>query len=109
MAEEFKFPKYFEKCPICGCPDTTCRLAYKQEVVEKKRGPDAFASSEKRPTPLIDPRKATLVTPVLVEHFDTCAKCGLRYCTKAEITQGKIGTIPGMKGQGFQQGDPRFS
>ena len=95
MKEEIQFPIIFLVCPYCGCPDTTCRLAYKQEVVDKGKGPDAFASSEKRAIPLQDPRSATLTVPTLVEHFDTCAGCGLRYCTKAEIQQAAIQLAPG--------------
>lgn len=107
---EAKFPMEFNKCPICGCPDTISRLAYKQEVVDKGKGPEAFASSEKRPIPLIDPQKATLSVPVLLEHYDTCARCGMRYCTKAEVITMGVGAFqqPGMKGFGFPQGDPRF-
>jgi len=93
------FPIEFNKCPICGCPDTVCRLAYKQEIVDKGRGPEAFASSEKRPVPLMDPRSAALAIPMLIEHLDTCARCGLRYCTKAEIAIGKVGMMPPGMGQ----------
>lgn len=110
---EAKFPMEFNECPICHCPDTVCRLAYKQEIVDKGRGPDVFASSLKQGIPLIDPRTATLVLPVLLEHYDTCAKCGLRYCTKAEITTGKIGMSPpggtGGKGFGFPPVKPSLS
>lgn len=106
-----KFPMEFNKCPICGCLDTTCRLAYKQEVVDKGKGPEAFASSEKRPVPLLDPRSAMLSVPALLEHYDTCARCGMRYCTKAEIVPMTIGVgqQPGMKPFNFPQGDPRHS
>ena len=93
MAEKSSFPLEFKKCPICGCPDTITRLAYKEEVVDKGRGSEAFMSPEKLMTPLVDPLKATLVLPVLVEHRDSCAKCGFRYCVKAEIVQGKIGAV----------------
>ena len=89
MAES-RFPIVFEKCPICGCGDTTCRLAYQEEVVDKGKGPEAFASSEKRLTPLVDVRSAMLTVPTLVEHYDNCAGCGFRYCTKAEIVNAGI-------------------
>ncbi len=94
-----QWPKEFNQCPICGCPDTVCRLAYQQEVVDKGKGPDVFASSERRGVPLTDPKTAALTVPTLVEHFDTCAKCGLRYCTKAEIQQAQIKIIPGRGSQ----------
>ena len=112
MEEEIKFPIEFKKCPNCGCPDTTYRLAYKQEIVDKGKGPEMFASSEKKAVPLIDPRSATLTVPMLLEHYDTCAKCGLRYCTKSEISIGKIGVIPpggNLKPFGFPQGKPGLS
>jgi len=96
-----EFPLLFPKCPNCGCTETTAQLAYDSEVVAKDRGPAAFASSEKRAVPLTDPMKAALVLPVLVEHYDTCANCGLRRCTKAEITQGKIGMAPLKKPPGM--------
>jgi len=104
---EKKFSIEFKQCPLCGCPDTTCRLAYKEEVVDKGKGPDAFASTEKKATPLIDPRKATLTLPVLVESYDNCAKCGFRYCTKSEVVDGKIGgMVPPGRGFGSPQGFP---
>lgn len=127
---EAKFPMEFNECPICSrrglnffkwlwhkllrkpyYTDTVCRLAYKQEIVDKGRGQDVFASSEKRAVPLADPRTATLVLPVLLEHYDTCAKCGFRYCTKAEITTGKIGMSPpgGTGAKGFGPGKPSLS
>ena len=95
MTEESRFPIEFKECPNCGCTDTVCRLAYKEEVVDKGKGPDVFASAEKKPMPLISPQIAVFTAPILVEHFDTCARCGLRYCTKAEIAQGKIEIRPG--------------
>ncbi len=105
MEEEIKFPIEFTKCPNCGCPDTTCRLAYKQEVVDKEKGPDVFVSSVRLAIPLGDPRSAMLTLPELLEHHDTCARCGLPYCTKAEITREPSGG----KGFGFPQGRPGLS
>lgn len=99
MAEKSRFPIIFEKCPNCGCTETTCRLAYKEEVVDKGKGPEAFASSEKRPIPLLDPRSSVLTVPTLVEHYDACAKCGLRYCTKAEIVNAGIRMQPPQPGK----------
>lgn len=103
MPKKVEFPILFEKCPSCGCKDTVTRLAYKQEVVDKDKGPDTFASFEKRPVPLIAP---TLMATLLVKHFDTCAGCGLYYCTKAEIVIAPVTAkkMPDMKQFGFQQG-----
>ncbi|MBU0778249.1 hypothetical protein KKF82_08325 [Patescibacteria group bacterium] len=112
MVKEIKFPIEFKLCPNCGCADTTCRLAYKQEIADKGKGPKMFASSEKKAVPLIDPRSATLTVPTLLEHYDTCAFCGLRYCTKAEIINAGITMQQSggnLKPFGFPQGKPGLS
>lgn len=109
MVEESKFPMVFNKCPICGCPDRICQLAYNEEV-KKGRAQESLASDVGRiMTPLNSPSKAILFVNVLVKHYDDCAKCGMRYCIKAEVVQGKIGMIPQQqKGFGFPQGDPKW-
>ena len=99
MTEEIQFPIEFKECPLCHCPDTVCRSAYKQAVVDKGKGPDVFASSEKKTVPLTNPMGAVLTVPTLVEHIDSCARCGHRYCTKAEIVEAQIRLERGFPGQ----------
>lgn len=73
----------FPVCPSCGSKDTVCRLACADERFISK---EAFVSLEKVFTPIQDASRVTtpLVRGILC-HFDVCATCGLRYCTRAEI------------------------
>ena len=83
------FPMEFEKCPVCHSKDTVCRLACADDSSIPK---GAFVSLEKVFTPIQDLNKITTPTVKgIVTHFDICAKCGTRYCTKAEI-----GSVPVM-------------
>ena len=79
-----EFPIEFPKCPSCGCKDTICRLACADEPSIPK---GTFVSLEKLATPIQDLNRITTPTvKAIISHFDICAKCGLRYCTKAETT-----------------------
>lgn len=72
----------FARCPACGSGETACRLGCEGE---KGIPEDAFVSLEKVISPLIDHRKAIgLTVPALIAHYDVCAKCGTRYCTRVE-------------------------
>ena len=77
-----EFPIEFVKCPNCGCKDTVCRLACTDEPSIPQ---DTFISLEKVFTPLQQPTQ--MLSPIakgILCHYDVCAKCGLRYCTRAE-------------------------
>ena len=77
------FPIEFVKCPSCGCKDTVCRLACADEPSIPK---GTFASLEKLAVPIQDLNKITTPTvKSILVHYDVCAKCGTRYCTRAEI------------------------
>lgn len=78
------FPLQFKKCRACGSRETVARLA----VAGEPFAPDGtFVSLEKKVTPLHDFAKISTPTiPVLVRHYDQCAKCGFDYCTRAEKT-----------------------
>jgi len=78
------FPIEFKKCPVCHSQETVCRLACDGESSIAK---DAFVSLDKTFTPIQDVTR--LLGPVvkgILCHFDVCSKCGMRYCTRAEIT-----------------------
>ena len=78
-----EFPIEFVKCPNCGCKDTVCRLACADEPSIPK---DTFVSLEKVISPF--QQSSSIIGPfikAIVCHYDVCAKCGLRYCTRAEI------------------------
>jgi len=78
------FPIEFPRCPVCHCADTVCRLACTDEPSIPK---GTFVSLDKVFTPIQDLNKITTPTVKgLLTHFDICARCGTRYCTKAEIT-----------------------
>ena len=82
-----KFPKEFKECPICNCKDTICRQACADEPSIPS---GTFVSMEKKMTPIQDLTKiSTPTTKIILRHYDTCAKCGFDYCTRAEKT-----TIP---------------
>jgi hypothetical protein len=89
---ESRFPIEFPKCPNCGSTETVTELAV-QEIEKRtgvKRG-GPFASFEKVLAPLVAPQKVTGVTlPMLLCHWDVCAGCGQRRCTKAEIIDAPI-------------------
>lgn len=81
-------PIEFEKCPVCHSKDTICRLVCADEPSIPK---GTFVSLEKLFTPIQDINRivAPMIKGILV-HFDICAKCGHRYCTKAEITSAPV-------------------
>ena len=83
-----EFPIEFEQCPQCGCKDTVCRLACADEPSIPK---GTFVSLEKLFTPIQDINKimAPMIKGIL-SYFDICAKCGTRYCTRAEITTAPV-------------------
>lgn len=98
MAEDYQFPIEFHVCPNCGCEETLTRLACR-EAKEKGTLPvDAFVSGQKVLTRLMGSGGPLGITvPALLRHYDTCARCGLDYCTRAE----KIDMpITGMKQTG---------
>lgn len=115
---EIKFPIEIKECPNCGCQDTMTRLAWLDEVQQDRVGEaskDLFTSAEKMAIPLIDPQRGVGISITgLILHYDVCAKCGTRYCTRAEKQTGPVQMKPppgGMKGFGSPMGpgDPRLS
>ncbi len=91
-----EFPIIFPKCPACGCPDTVARLACADDP---SVDPTAFASLEKLLVPIQDLSKLTTPTvKAFVVHYDVCAQCGTRYCTKAEIIFMPVRLAPGTPG-----------
>ncbi len=96
-----EFPKVFDKCPLCKCPETLCKLAWEEDVELGKisqASKDMFVSAEKIAVPLVDPKRGVaLSVTVLVYHYDVCAKCGHRYCIKAEKTTQPVQMQPGSQ------------
>lgn len=110
MAES-RFPIEFKKCPNCGSTETVAELAVQEaEKTKGVRRETPFASLEKVIIPLANPGKtAKLTLPMVVCHYDVCANCGLRYCTKAEIIDAPIKfSLPGQPppGMDFRGGRP---
>ena len=94
------FPIEFPKCPNCGCKDTVCRLACADEPSIPK---DTFVSLDKKITPIQDFTKiSTPTTKILLRHYDTCAKCGLDYCTRVDKTTMPTDTLMKMMGLNIQ-------
>ena len=94
------FPIEFSRCPHCHSKDTVCRLACADEPSIPK---DVFVSLEKRITPIQDFSKiSTPTTKVLIRHYDTCARCGIDYCTKVEKTTMPTDALMKMMGINIQ-------
>lgn len=91
-----ELPIEFSKCPNCNSKDTICRLACANDPSIPK---GTFVSLEKTVTPIQDANRFTIpaVKAILV-HYDVCAKCGTRYCTRAEMVSVPV-TIQGQPGQ----------
>ena len=76
------FPIEFPECPLCHFKDTVCRLGCADEPSIPK---GTFVSLEKVFTPFQESTQMlALVARGILCHYDVCAKCGHRYCTKAE-------------------------
>lgn len=76
----------FDRCPRCGCKDTVARKFVTEEVRKRAGWGDAFVSLEKVMTPLFNPQNPPIGNATgIVAHYDVCFKCGLRYCTRAEV------------------------
>ena len=84
MGKETVLPLTFPKCPVCGHDQTVTQIACADEP---SITPGTFVSLEKVVTPILQP--SSMLAPMikaLVVSFDVCAKCGTRYCTRAEKT-----------------------
>lgn len=96
--QESRFPLEFKQCHDCGCPDTVSRLAWLEECRKGKiseESKDLFTSLERILMPLIDPKRGVgLTATILIAYYDVCAKCGRRYCTKAETQTGPVQVQP---------------
>lgn len=97
-----KFPFEFKECPVCRCPDTVCRMVGEEMKKKGKIPKEAFFSMEKTITPLAT-SALQVASPALLSHYDVCAKCGIRYCTRVDkATMGLQGTglPPGFNPKG---------
>jgi len=98
------FPMLFPKCRECGSRDTVTAIGLAEEPSYPK---GAFGSIEKAFIPLQDLTKLSVPTVrgILV-HYDVCARCGTRRCTKAEILSLPMpaGQVPGFPVAGFGKG-----
>ena len=80
--------KEFDKCPICKCKETVSHLACADEVTNTG---GVFLSLEKVFVPIQQPGKILGSTMRgLLIHYDCCAKCGTRYCTRAEVVEAPV-------------------
>ena len=89
-------PIEFKECPICRCPDTVCQLVGEEEKQAGKAQKDAFFSMEKIITPLNNPALVGVGTGLLC-HYDICAKCGFRYCTRVDKVMCAPPPIPNFR------------
>jgi len=90
----------FPKCPVCHHTKTVCREACKDDPSIPK---GVFVSLEKKITPIQDFSKiSTPTTKVLVRHYDTCARCGLDFCTRVEKTTMPTDVLMKMMGINIQ-------
>jgi len=92
-------PKEFKECPICYCKDTVCRQACKDEPSIPS---GTFVSLEKVVTPIQDPNKISLPqVKTILTQYDVCAKCGTRYCVRAELISVPV-TVQHRSGNTFR-------
>jgi hypothetical protein len=75
-------PIQFTKCPICHSKETISQIGCSDEPSVTK---GTFTALEKVVTPIQQPTSmlAPLIRAIVVS-YDVCAKCGHRYCTRAE-------------------------
>lgn len=98
-----EFPITIVICPSCGSKDTIGRLACKDEPSIPA---GTFVSLEKMVTPIQDPTKISLPqVKAILTQYDVCAKCGTRYCVKAEIVQVPV-NVQHRSGQAFPHFGP---
>ena len=83
-----KFPVSFKMCPNPGCKGNTNTLA--QGVIDDRikagfANKDTLGFTDIKRSALVDPKRASLSTPVLKTYYDICSKCGLVYCRVAQL------------------------
>lgn len=91
MTEQSQFPSNHVKCPKCGGWGA-CMSAI-QQAIEKGKAPestDMWAVSsplEKVVHPIVNPATGLIAgsIPAMVEYYDTCIKCGTRWCVRQDI------------------------
>jgi hypothetical protein len=94
------FPILFPKCPKCGSTET---LSHEALAGEPSVPQGTFLTLEQKITPLQDFLKiSTPTTKVLLRYYDTCAKCGLDRCTRADKTTMPTDVVMRMMGMGLQ-------
>ena len=86
MANENNFILSFASCPSCGSEERISSLTSQEYIDKGEMSKDAVVALERVMIVLKDPRKAVLTAPTLLLLYDICAKCGARYCIKAEKT-----------------------
>lgn len=122
MTEELKFPLEFNTCPSCGGTKRLAETVMQQEKEKGKIGEDVKAAIfSPPPVVIIDPRRMSLSSPVIITRFDICIEeqddgtlCGTLYCIRADLGTATPGVKPpkmppGMQGLGLPHGDPRLS
>lgn len=79
-------PLPFEfECPVCHSKETIAKVACADEPSIPQ---GTFVALEHMATPIQHP--SSLLGPfikAIICHYDICANCGTRYCTKAEKGQ----------------------
>lgn len=82
--QDFTLPIEFKKCPVCGTKETVCRVACAGDPAIPE---GTFVSLDKVIVPIQDINKiSTPTVRSIFVHYDVCAKCGTRYCTRADFT-----------------------
>lgn len=68
------YPRYFDKCPVCGCKSVYSKEAMKEEIDPKK-----LESNPPIVSQFVVDYKHGIYQYRVNCIFDTCAKCGLVY------------------------------
>lgn len=103
MSKEKLLVKYFEKCPICGCPETVTKKA-------AEGNPDiplgTFVCAERISSALaLKPPMPGQEIQNIFYCYDVCWECGTRYCTKVEEITVKIPAVQIIQTGGIPRGN----
>ena len=114
--ETLEFPLVFEKCPVCGCPDTVGNMVAEEEKTKGKLDKALKGCKEAQQTVVVDPRKMTgliMKVPVIIWYKDVCAGCGIERYTRIErqdvIPQQRLEHLPPELGGNLPTGFPPFA
>ena len=105
----------FFDCPECGDKGRIVGAVKDEEVAKGKFDSKLPCGSKQVMIPVFDPRKPTLICPVVLIVYDVCATCGFEAPREVHYTTGQpramMAAPPGQRpgqGQGPNRGGSPF-